>query len=49
MVELMIRRDVEHSLRVGLGAARGRFWGTMFKSAFGVAMLLVAMWAGFPR
>lgn len=49
IVEMMIRKDVEHSLRVGIGAAKGRFWGTVFKSAFGLAMMVVAIWAGWPR
>lgn len=49
IVELMIRQDVEHSVRVGIGAAKGRFWGTVFKSAFGLAMMGVAAWAGWPK
>lgn len=49
IVELLIRQDVEHSLRVGIGAAKGRFWGTVFKSAFGIAMMIIALWAGWPR
>jgi uncharacterized protein YqgC (DUF456 family) len=48
-VEYMVRKDVEHSMRVGIGAAKGRFWGTVFKSAFGIAMLILAMITGFPR
>jgi uncharacterized protein YqgC (DUF456 family) len=41
-------KDLAHSLRVGVGAAKGRFWGIVSKLAFGVAMFLVAMIAGLP-
>src|SRR3954452_21867046 len=41
-------KDWRHSLRVGVGAAKGRFWGIVFKSAFGVIMFLVAAFAAFP-
>jgi uncharacterized protein YqgC (DUF456 family) len=37
-----------HSLRVGVGAAKGRFWGIIGKSAFGIVMLVVAMIAALP-
>jgi uncharacterized protein YqgC (DUF456 family) len=41
-------RDLAHSLRVGYGAAKGRFWGIVSKLAFGVVMLIVALAAAFP-
>jgi uncharacterized protein len=37
-----------HSFRVGVGAAKGRFWGIIGKSAFGIVMLLVSMIAASP-
>lgn len=41
-------RDLSHSLRVGYGAAKGRLYGIVSKLAFGVAMFVIAMFAGFP-
>ena len=41
-------KDWRHSFRVGVGAAKGRFWGIVSKSAFGVLMFLVAAVAAFP-
>jgi uncharacterized protein YqgC (DUF456 family) len=41
-------KDHEHAMRVGLGAAKGRFWGIVWKSAFGLLMFLVAALAGLP-
>jgi uncharacterized protein YqgC (DUF456 family) len=37
-----------HSIRVGVGAAKGRFWGIIGKSAFGMIMLVVAVFAAVP-
>jgi hypothetical protein len=47
-VEWLIRRDMEHSTRVGLGAAKGRLAGIVLKSVFGVAILVVGMLAALP-
>jgi uncharacterized protein YqgC (DUF456 family) len=41
-------KDADHALRVGIGAAKGRFWGIVWKSAFGLLMFLVAALAGLP-
>ena len=41
-------KDIAHSFRVGIGAAKGRFWGIVSKLAFGFAMFLVAALAGLP-
>lgn len=41
-------KGAAHSWRVGIGAAKGRFWGIIGKSAFGVVMLMVAMVAALP-
>src|SRR4051812_16112797 len=49
IVELMVRGgDIEGSLRVGTGAAKGRFLGLLSKLAFGALMLLIALVAAFP-
>lgn len=48
VVELAIRRDVMHSMRVGTGAAKGRFWGIIIKLAFGVVMFIVLSIAALP-
>ena len=42
-------KDITHSLRVGVGAAKGRFLGIVSKLAFGLVMFLVAVIAAFPR
>ena len=41
-------RDAAHSIRVGIGAAKGRFWGIVTKLAFGIVMLIVGIFAGLP-
>jgi uncharacterized protein YqgC (DUF456 family) len=41
-------KDWRHSVRVGVGAAKGRFWGILSKSAFGVVMFLVSAIAALP-
>ena len=41
-------KDISHSLRVGAGAAKGRFVGIMTKLAFGCVMLIVTAIAAFP-
>lgn len=48
LVEVGIGREVDHSLRVGWGAAKGRFWGTVIKLGFGVVILLVAAVTALP-
>jgi uncharacterized protein len=42
-------KDLSHSMRVGVGAAKGRFWGIVSKSLFGLAMLIVGIIGGWPR
>lgn len=46
--ELLAGTQVIGSLRVGVGAAKGRFLGTMAKLMFGVAILLIALWTALP-
>jgi uncharacterized protein len=41
-------KDADHAMRVGIGAAKGRFWGIVWKSAFGILMFLVAAFSGLP-
>ncbi len=41
-------KDFAHSMRVGYGAAKGRFAGIVVKLAFGVMMLVVAIFAALP-
>jgi len=47
-VEYYKRDDVSHSLRVGWGAFKGRFWGIVGKLAIGVLMALVTMFVALP-
>jgi len=44
----IIDRDAAHSIRVGVGAAKGRFWGILSKLLFGLIMFVVAACAGLP-
>jgi len=48
LIELAIGRTHEDSLKIGMGAAKGRFMGIIGKLAFGIAMLFVALIAAFP-
>jgi uncharacterized protein YqgC (DUF456 family) len=41
-------RDMAHSLRVGVGAAKGRFWGIVSKLGFGLIMFVVGAVAALP-
>jgi uncharacterized protein len=41
-------RDASHALRVGVGAAKGRFYGIVSKLAFGVVMFLIILIAALP-
>jgi uncharacterized protein YqgC (DUF456 family) len=41
-------RDARHALRVGMGAAKGRFYGIVGKLAFGVVMFLIILIAALP-
>jgi uncharacterized protein YqgC (DUF456 family) len=48
VVELMVGKRADHSLQIGVGAAKGRFWGTMLKTLFGVILFFVALVTAFP-
>jgi uncharacterized protein len=42
-------KDTAHSLRVGVGAAKGRFWGILIKLTIGLLMFAVSAWTAFPH
>jgi uncharacterized protein len=48
LIEVAIGRTHEDSLKIGVGAAKGRFVGIIGKLAFGIAMLFVALIAAIP-
>ena len=48
VVELMVGKRAEHSFQIGVGAAKGRFWGTMLKTLVGVILFFVALVTAFP-
>jgi uncharacterized protein len=48
VVELMVGKEAGHSLQIGVGAAKGRFWGTMLKTLVGVILFFVALVTAFP-
>ena len=48
LIELAIYRDVNRAARVGTGAARGRFWGILYKTGIGLVMFIVAGIAALP-
>ena len=48
LVEIAIGRSHEDSLKIGVGAAKGRFLGIIGKLSFGIAMLFVALIAAIP-
>jgi uncharacterized protein len=49
LTEYTVRGETGHLMRVGWGAAKGKFLGIVSKLAFGVAILFVALIAGIPR
>jgi uncharacterized protein YqgC (DUF456 family) len=48
MIMELTDKDVAHSLRVGFGAAKGRFLGILSKLAFGIVMLVIGLIAAVP-
>jgi uncharacterized protein YqgC (DUF456 family) len=49
VVELMlVGKHVDHSVQIGIGAAKGRFWGTVLKTLVGAIMFCVALVTAFP-
>ena len=47
-VELLVGKEMDQSVQIGWGAAKGRLVGTLLKTMFGVAILLVGMVAAWP-
>lgn len=47
-VEMLVGRSRVDSTSIGIGAAKGRFWGILVKSALGAAMALIAAIWAFP-
>jgi uncharacterized protein YqgC (DUF456 family) len=48
IVELSIGREVGHSFRIGVAAAKGRLLGIISKLAIGLLMLLIALYSALP-
>ncbi|HEY8666048.1 MAG TPA: DUF456 domain-containing protein [Tepidisphaeraceae bacterium] len=48
-VEMLQRGDISHSMRVGVGAAKGRLFGILSKSMFACIVLILSLYLGFPR
>jgi uncharacterized protein YqgC (DUF456 family) len=48
VIELAIGRTHDDSLKIGIGAAKGRFMGIVAKLAFGIAILFVALICAIP-
>lgn len=48
IVEYAIGRTADHSFRVGIGAAKGRFWGIVSKTAIGLVMTAVVVVLAIP-
>jgi uncharacterized protein len=47
-VELLIGKSMDQSMRVGIGAAKGRFWGIISKTFIGIIMLIVGAITALP-
>jgi uncharacterized protein YqgC (DUF456 family) len=41
-------RDIDHAMRVGVGAAKGRLWGIVSKLGFGAIMFIIIVIAALP-
>ena len=48
-VELVLGRPVGQSVRIGFGAAKGRFLGIVAKVSIAIAMFLLSVGVAFPR
>ena len=47
-VELMVGKEMNQSVQIGVGAAKGRLWGTLLKLSIGVVRLIVAVIVALP-
>jgi uncharacterized protein YqgC (DUF456 family) len=48
LIELMIDPDTGRAMRIGVGAAKGRFAGMVIKSVIGAMMIVVSLIAALP-
>jgi uncharacterized protein YqgC (DUF456 family) len=48
IVELMVGKELQHSLRIGVGAFKGRFLGILSKLAFGLLILIITAFLALP-
>ena len=48
VVELMVGKEMGHSVQIGIGAAKGRLWGTLLKLSIGGVMLLIGAIIALP-
>lgn len=48
LAEFTVHGRADHSMRVGWGAAKGRFWGILAKLAFGVAVMAIVLVMAAP-
>jgi uncharacterized protein YqgC (DUF456 family) len=48
ITELLVRRDVGQSLRVGYHAAKGRLFGIVTRILFAIVMMSIAAWTALP-
>jgi uncharacterized protein YqgC (DUF456 family) len=48
IIEYAIGRTADHSFRVGIGAAKGRFWGIVSKTLIGLVMTIVVIVLAIP-
>ena len=48
VTELLVRRDVGQSVRVGFHAAKGRLFGIVAKIMFALLMMSIAAWTALP-
>jgi uncharacterized protein YqgC (DUF456 family) len=46
--EFAAGREIAHSAMIGVGAAKGRLFGTVIKMGFGCIMLVITMGVGIP-
>ena len=47
-VELLLGQELGPSLRIGLGAAKGKLFGIVGKLVLGMVMFAITLWAAFP-
>ncbi len=46
--ELVVGKDVGRSAIIGVGAAKGRAYGTVLKMAFGFAIVMISLVVSIP-